>query len=78
MKKPTSPEIIEDDLRPEYDIGALSVIARGPGREKPVEQVIPPAARDESDDLLPEYHFDYREARLTRFAPPAQQKRTAP
>jgi hypothetical protein len=30
-------EDLEDDLEPEYDLHSLRVIARGPGRQKPVE-----------------------------------------
>ena len=40
MKKTFSQEVVEEDLRPEYDFRALPVVARGPGRKKPVEKVI--------------------------------------
>jgi len=40
MKKTSSQEVIEDDLRPEYDFRSLRVVARGPGRKTPAEPVI--------------------------------------
>ena len=44
MKKTSDQEVAEDGLRPEYDFRALRVVARGPGRKKPVEQAIHPAS----------------------------------
>jgi hypothetical protein len=35
------------------------------------------SAQDPEDDLLPEYRFDYRQARPNRFAAPSGQKRVA-
>jgi len=39
MKKKASPDL-EDDLRPEYDFGALRLVARGPGRKRPAELTV--------------------------------------
>jgi len=39
MKKTSSPDL-EDDLRPEYDLHALRLVARGPGRRKTGEVTI--------------------------------------
>ena len=36
MPKKSSPKI-DDDLRPEYDLSTLRVVARGPGRKSPDE-----------------------------------------
>jgi hypothetical protein len=73
MKETFSQEVIEDDLRPEYDFRALRVAARGPGKKMQISDS-PTISQDEPDDLLPEYRFDYRKARPNRFAVPAQQK----
>lgn len=41
MKKNSNQEpVVEDDLRPEYDFGALRVVARGPMRTNPNERTI--------------------------------------
>jgi hypothetical protein len=37
MKKKTSE--MDDWMRPEYDLSKLTVVARGPGRKAPAEQV---------------------------------------
>lgn len=37
MKKTSE---LEDELRPEYDFGKLTVIARGAGRRKPTETTV--------------------------------------
>jgi hypothetical protein len=39
MKKKADLDL-EDDLRPEYDFQALRLVARGPGRKKPVEVTV--------------------------------------
>ena len=39
MKKTSNPDL-EDDLRPEYDLHALRLVARGPGRRKVGEVTI--------------------------------------
>lgn len=39
MKTRSSQEL-EDDLRPEYDLHALEVVARGPGRRQPGEVTV--------------------------------------
>jgi hypothetical protein len=36
MRKKSEPDL-EDDLRPEYDLRTLRVVARGPGRKGPAE-----------------------------------------
>lgn len=42
--------------------------------KKPQALNSPPAAQDVSDDLSPEYRFDYRKARPNRFATAADQE----
>ena len=37
MKKKSE---LGDDLRPEYDFSQLTVVARGPGRRKPVQTTV--------------------------------------
>ena len=39
MKKTSNPAL-QDDLRPEYDLRSLRVVARGPGRTAPQEVTV--------------------------------------
>ncbi len=35
-----SEEELEDDLRPEYDFSQMQIVARGPGRQVPAQNVV--------------------------------------
>src|SRR5438552_12567685 len=42
---------------------SAATMKKGPASGKPTDDA------DDADDLLPEYHFDYRKAKPNRFAP---------
>ncbi len=75
MESTNQTEDLEDDLRPEYDADTLRGLIKGGRRGVHAERYAKGTNRVRldpdmvSDELLPEYRFDYSKAKPNRFAP---------